>query len=362
MRVFVVAAPGLEELLDAELGEIGVAARSRRPSRGGVECEVTTRQLYAIHRWSRIATRVLLRLARVDRVTRFDALQEVVRSVPWNAYVPDGAPVSLHVASRGSRLHHEGAITERVEGVLARPVRSRSDDDEAPESLGVYVRFDHDRLTVSVDASGELLHRRGWRTESHRSPLRSTIAAAMLRAAGWHGGIALVDPMAGSGTIPIEAASAAMGLPHDRVFAFQQWPSFEPGTWASVRGERRPDELTSSVVAADRDAGAVAMTRTHAAAAGVEHRITVVDGALSTQPWPAAPGMVVTNPPYGRRVGGHDLRDLYAALGRRGAEAGLPLVFLAADDRLAAATGLALEEVFTTSNGGVRVRCLRGIG
>ncbi|MCB1000226.1 MAG: hypothetical protein KDB40_13105 [Acidimicrobiales bacterium] len=363
LQLFVVVTPGLERLAAAEAAEIGLPAARVRVQHGGLEVQATERQLYAIHRWARIPTRVLLRIG-AGTARRWDELQGVVREVDWGRFVAPGAPVSLHVASHRSVLYHEGAIAERVAAVIDRPIARGDDADPAQTApavqavQAVHVRIDRDRVMLSVDASGELLHRRGWRTAGHRAPLRSTLAAALVRASGWTGDVPLVDPMCGSGTIAIEAALAASGRPHDREFAFQRWPSFERGTWASVTGTSRPDRLTADVIAADRDAGAVAATREHVTNAGLDGRVQVVRAPIAAQTWPDRPGVVVVNPPYGRRVGGDDLRDLYATLGRRVADGGHRLAMLSADPRLAAATGLEFDEAFTTANGGIEVRCL----
>ncbi len=354
MQLFVVVAPGLEPFAEAEVLDLGIPAGRVRRQHGGLEVQATSRQLYALHRWARVPTRVLLRVG-AGTARRWDELQQFVRSVDWDAWLPAGAPVELHVASHRSVLYHEGAIAERLGTALGRPVRPKGEGAQA-----VHARIDRDRVLLSVDASGEALHRRGWRTSGHRAPLRTTLAAAMVRASGWDGSVPLVDPMCGSGTIPIEAALALAGRPIERDFAFQRWPSFERGTWASVTGTARPDRLTAPVVAADRDAGAVASCADHVRAAGLEGWITVEQAAVTAQTWPDVPGLVVTNPPYGRRVGGRDLRDLYAALGRRVADGGHRLVLLADDQRLAAATGLELDEAFATSNGGIDVRCWVG--
>lgn len=349
-RAFVVMAPGLEQVAVDELRALGVGGRVTR-TRGGLETDLTTRQLYAAHRQCRVPTRVLVRLA-TDTCRRFDELERLVGSIDWGRYLPDGAPVAVHAASQSSALYHEGAIVERVAAVLGRPV-----DDGGQR---VHVRLSRDKATVSIDATGESLHRRGWRTAAHAAPLRATIAAAMLRVGGYDGSQPLIDPMTGSGTIAIEAASIALRRPIDRTFAFRQWPSFEPGTWASVCAPAPPRTADAApIIAADRDAGAVAMAREHAAAAGVADMIGFQQAALGAQQWPDTPGLVVCNPPYGHRLGDTSaLRDLYAALGRRVAEGRHRLCILVADDRLVAATGLTLDERFATSNGGIAVRCL----
>jgi 23S rRNA G2445 N2-methylase RlmL len=179
----------------------------------------------------------------------------------------------------------------------------------------------------------------------------------------------VLDPMCGSGTIAIEAAlMAAQRAPGaGREFSFQQWPSFEPGTWASVRASLRATRddvpVTSTIVACDRDAGAVETTIANAERAGVAELIHTHVSALTAsskldEVRDAPSGIVVTNPPYGVRVTSNKgLRDLYASLGNlmKGPLAPWDLAFLAAEDTLARATGLALDPTLKTKNGGIDV-------
>lgn len=354
-RAFVIVTPGLEPLAVDELRDLGVTTRMR-VLHGGIEVDLTTRQLYVVHLWARIPTRVLVRLA-VANASRFDKLQELIRSIDWDDFLRPGAPVSVRASCRESKLYHDGAVAERVIDALGNPV-----DDEIGQR--VQVRIDRDQATVSIDATGEPLHWRGWRGAGHAAPLRATLAAAMLRAARYDGTRPLVDPMTGSGTIAIEAAGIAARRPHHREFGFQRWPSFEPGTWASANAPTPApggDEAAAGpapIVAADRDAGAAEMAAEHATAAGVADLIDVQHAALRKQVWPEEPSLVVANPPYGHRLGdSDDLRDLYAALGARVRDGGHRLCLLTSETRLARATGLPLEERFATTNGGLHVVC-----
>ncbi|HEX7096287.1 MAG TPA: THUMP domain-containing protein [Acidimicrobiales bacterium] len=357
MDCLVVCAPGLEAVLTGELADLRL--RPRRTVRGGVEVRATTRQLYAANVWLRSASRVLVRAGRF-RAQTFDALERRLGCIDWSPWISEAVRVRVRASCSGSRLHHSGAVAERV----GRVVRGTNDAD-APEQL-VVVRVHRDVVTVSVDASGEHLHRRGWRLATGKAPLRETLAAAMVLASGWRGETPLVDPLCGSGTIAIEAALLAQGRAPGagRPFAFQRWPSFEPGTWASVREDvRRADAEASRrfippIVAADRDAGAVAAARANAERAGVSAVVEMwrqpIAATLAALPSP--PGWVITNPPYGARVGGTDLRDLYATLGRV-VRAPVPwnLGVLVADRVLAGQIGTRLEDRFRTTNGGIPV-------
>ncbi|MGI8937537.1 MAG: THUMP domain-containing class I SAM-dependent RNA methyltransferase, partial [Iamia sp.] len=194
------------------------------------------------------------------------------------------------------------------------------------------------------------LHHRGWRGPSAKAPLRETVAAACLTASGWTPDRSLVDPFCGSGTFVIEAARRAAGIAPgaDRGFAFQGWPTFAPGTWASVQAHvdgLRTTEVIAPILGRDRDAGAAEATRENAARAGVGDRVTVEHGAVSDARPPdgASGGQLIANPPWGgRTAGGGDLRDLHARIGQvaKGAFPGWDVALLVADPRLARSTGL----------------------
>jgi putative N6-adenine-specific DNA methylase len=344
-------APGLEALVAAELEVLGV--RTGPPAAGRVPFTATSRQLYGACLRSAVASRILVRVASFTARTFADLEREASR-VDWSPWTAGGG--SFRVAAVKSRLFHTAAVAERLQRAAGGP-------GDAP----FVVRLDHDHVTISADAGGEPLHRRGWRLETAKAPLRPTLAAAALRTVGWDGTAPLVDPLCGSGTIAIEAAGLAAGLAPGRLrsFAFQSWPCFARGTWASVQGEVRlaaASEPAAVVLAADRDAGAAAATTANAQRAGVS--LDVRHQPLSAlEPPPGPAGWLVTNPPWGGRTApppGADLRDLYAALGQvaRNRFAGWGVALVVADPRLATATGLPLEHRWATLSGGTRVHLM----
>jgi putative N6-adenine-specific DNA methylase len=318
--------------------------------------------LYAANAWLRTATRVTTRIHRFH-ARSFAELEAGAAEAPWFDYADADRSVRFAVSSHRSRLYHTEAIAERFARVFARPIGDDPDDAQL-----FVVRFDHDVCTVSADSSGRPLHQRGWRRATAKAPLRPTLAAAVLLETGWPAPVPLLDPLCGSGTIAIEAALiATQRAPGaDREFAFAQWPSFEPGTWASVKASMRatPDlPPLPPIIATDRDAGAIESTVANATRAGVADLIDAHVGALSGAARvdavrAADRGVIVTNPPYGQRVSPtKSLRDLYAALGNlvRGPLAAWDLSFLCADDALARATGLGLHPLLRTKNGGIDV-------
>jgi putative N6-adenine-specific DNA methylase len=227
------------------------------------------------------------------------------------------------------------------------------------------------RCTISLDSSGAPLHRRGWRLEPGRAPLREDLARALLIASDWDRNSPLLDPMMGSGTILIEAAALARGLAPGRMrtFAFEQFAMHDADLLSAVKSaaaqSARPD-LPFRIFGSDRDSGALRMTVANAERAGVRADLEVREAQLSTAhevlTSPAERGALVTNPPYGMRLDNPAaLVKLYRALGDLARR--LPPTFrvaiAAADRRLALRTGLPLESAFLADSGGLKIRALR---
>jgi len=385
---FAVTSPGLEELAAQELRRLGLLPKglpTRRPGRvlydhsrlpaedsGGVAFEGELADLYRANLHLRTASRVLVRLGEFN-ATAFSELRKKAGRLAWGRYLAPGQPVDLRVTCHKSRLYHSDAVAERVASAigdcLGRPVPLQKQDEEhagQPPQL-VVVRLVKDACTISVDASGSLLHRRGYRLAIAKAPLRETLAAAMLLAAGWDAAFPLLDPFCGSGTIAIEAAMLALGLPpgRRRRFAFMDWPGFEPRRWEALLAEvrTRPATELPPILASDRDAGAIDMARANAERAGVADCIEFACQAVSAIQPPDGPGWVVTNPPYGLRVSANkDLRNLYAQLGHvlKAHCMGWRVAILCNDPKLLSQTGLRLDTSFSMVNGGVKVRLARG--
>ena len=358
----VVCPPGLESVVSDELADLGI--RTVRSSKGSVSADMTTRQLYAANVFLRCATRVLVRVAGFT-VRTFADLERRIGEVDWDHWIGAGDSPRFRVTTRSSELWHDGAVAQRFGAVLGPPVEG------AREQL-VVVRAVNDRFTVSVDSSGAPLHERGWRQAIAKAPLRESVAAGLLVAAGWEPTTPLVDPMCGSGTIAIEAALLAGGVAPaaGRELAFRFWPGFEPGTWASVAAEiqrRRTDAADPpTIVAVDRDAGAVDSARANAERAGVADLIEWRNAPIAELERPEGtdgrPGLLVANPPWGGRLAGGDLRNLYATLGQVASAgfAGWSLGVLVADRTLARQVRPGLTEALQLDLGGRRAWFLTG--
>lgn len=378
LDVFAVATPGVAPLVAAECVALGLTPRE--VSTAGVALDLTPAELFTLNCWTRLASRVLVRLAQFE-ARDFATLEKQAARVPWARVLTAGAPVRLRVTCRKSRLYHSDAVAERVARSLTAVMpgvqvsgRARDDEDDdgaddAAVSQLIVVRFDRDRCTVSADSSGALLHRRGWRQAVAKAPLRETLAAMMLAAVPWDGDVPLVDPFCGSGTIGIEAAlrvrRMAPGLA--RRFAMERWPGADGAAYDAVRQAARDAMLPGAgapIVLRDRDAGAIAAARANAERAGVLGDLHIEQGALSeTDLAGLGPrGLLLTNPPYGLRVSdGADLRALYARLGDvlRTGGPGWRLGMLVPPDRaLAGQLRLRLTPAVRTTNGGLPVELL----
>jgi len=246
-RYFAVITPGLEGALASELRSL--PTRKRSVVEGGVGFEATGVGFYQVMHRSRLANRVYLR---VDEFRARDP-QELYRKakrIDWARLLHPGQPVVVEGRSKASRIFGSGAVVARVEDGIADYWRERL--DRTPPDFGhpqrLLARLHEDRCTLSLDAAGALMHRRGWRLAPGRAPLRENCAAALLQLLGWQPGVPLIDPMCGSGTFLIEAARWAATLPPRRwsSYAFHHWANFNPARWESTCRRDEPTTHTGA--------------------------------------------------------------------------------------------------------------------
>ena len=377
MEIFVATAPGLESIAAGEARPLGARGNQEQ---GGISFNGDHRLLYLANLHLRTPSRVIVRLGRFHASTFYE-LERRAKKIPWQNFLPAKTAVDLRVTCHKSRLYHSDAVAERILSAMsaagADVLLSEADgeDDEAPErepessAAGTQlfvVRIVNDQCEISADSSGQLLHRRGYRQEVAKAPLRETLAAAMVLASGWRAGDPLLDPMCGSGTIPIEAAMIARRIAPGlrREFQFMRWPSFDSTLWKELVTQARSEirEMPRCIAGADRDAGAIAAATRNAERAGVASDIEFAANSLSASldalsGVDGKEGWILTNPPYGIRVGeGADLRNLYARLGSAVKQkAGWRVGVLTDDPRTARHIGIPLRSRFESRNGGIPV-------
>ncbi len=309
---FAVAALGLEQVVHDELRALAPTL-SLVPVPGGVEFAATAHEARRLLPALRVATRLWRRLGHT-RARAFGEWQRKCAAWPWAQFVRPGQLVRVDVSVQRCKLYHSKALQQRLVEALAEslggPVRMAEpqDDDAASaepaheEPLRILVRGQSDEFFVSVDASGERLHRRGYRQEVGKAPLRETLAAGLLALCGWTPAEPLVDPMCGSGTLPIEAALQALGhaTPRQR-FAMDEWPCREGVPLPHLAAPASPEQPLR-IWGFDKDPVMVGRAQRNAERAGVASHITWKAQRFDTTAACEEPGLLLFNPPYGHRL------------------------------------------------------------
>jgi 23S rRNA (guanine2445-N2)-methyltransferase / 23S rRNA (guanine2069-N7)-methyltransferase len=334
LALFATTAKGMEELLVAELR--GFGASDVVVQRAGAAFRGTLEVAYRVCLHSRIANRVLLPLATFPAATP-QALYDGVRTIRWGEHLDARRTLAVNCAVSHSTITHSHFAALKTKDAIVDQLRERTGQrpsvDVTHPDVRVNVYLHEDRATVSIDLSGESLHRRAYRQRGGAAPLKENLAAAVLMLAEWPrraaAGEPFIDPMCGSGTLPIEAAMMAARIaPGLRRMAFGLvgWRGHDAALWARLRHEAEAEEIRdakrlSPIHGYDADAAAVRAALANVEAAGVRGRVHIEKRRLAECVPIAArrgmePGIVAVNPPYGGRLGDSAaLGELYAALG-----------------------------------------------
>jgi len=369
--LFAVVTPGLESIALNEMQGLGFYPLTKE--NGGVLFKGDLNTVYRSNLNLRTVSRILVRLGHFH-ASAFSELRKKASRLPWEKFIAPGQPISIRATCHKSRLYHSDGVIERVLGAIndrlgsASTHHKPSDMEEKSLYQLIVVRLVNDECTISIDSSGELLHRRGYRLETAKAPLRETLAASLLFASGWNKIDPLLDPFCGSGTIPIEAALLAKGIPpgFSRQFSFMLWPNYDKSIWENLLTiiQIKSSNELPIIQGSDRDAGAIEMSIANAKRAGVSDLIEFTCEAISSISPPPMPGFLVTNPPYGFRINSNkDLRNLYAQFGNvaRSHCMNWNIAILCSDINLLAQTRMKLDTSFRFNNGGIGVFLGKGI-
>ena len=363
-EIFLTTAPGLEAALRAEAEALGLAAPGAVP--GGVVVSGGWPDVWRANLQLRGAGRVLARIGEF-RVVHLSQLDKRARKFPWGEVLRRDVPVRVEASCRKSKIYHDKAAAQRVETALR---ESFGVTVTAEAEVCVRVRIEDNVCTLSVDTSGELLHRRGYKEAVAKAPMRETLAALFLRECGYDGREPVLDPMCGSGTFPIEAAEIAARLPAGRArsFAFERLATFDAAAWQSMR-EAAMDARSEPPAGvrfhgSDRDEGAVRMSLANADRAGVAALTDFRHAPVAELSRPdGPPGLVIVNPPYGGRIGKKAaLVTLHGTLGQvlRSRFSGWRVGLVTTDPALARATRLPFGKPGRpVDHGGLKVRLYR---
>lgn len=374
-RFWVVTHPGFESTVAKELQEI-LGPVEMQAQFGGVEFEGKLEDCWRVNAMARTPSRISMRLDGF-RATQFPELVRKVSEIPWELYMSPHAEGQIQVTSRNSKLIHSDAIEERVAyGIQMRlgPWRDAIPADAFAHTMPqmVLVRFEEDYCTISIDSSGDLLFKRGFDKYTEDAPLRDTLAACILRKAGWEKFTHLIDPMAGSGTFSLEAllSRSPTHFPgRVRRFAFEEWPSFRAAAYAHMLKHLNYAHAPlpiESIHIADQNPKALETIRANLQFLNLKTGIRpdpVLQDFFQTNPRIAQPAqtLVVLNPPYGIRLP-QGSRNLYERIGEKLRESyqGCRFAILCPTPEDAQDLGLKPSAQAVSKNGGLRIGIVFG--
>jgi putative N6-adenine-specific DNA methylase len=305
---------GMEAPLAEELGEIAQQSATLKVHNqvpGGVHASGTLTDAYRINLHSRIASRVLLRMAHGSYTTEND-VYDLTLAQPWEDWFSVDHTIRVDVTAIKSPLRSLEFTSLKIKDAVCDRFREQfskrpSVDTRAPD-MRIVGFLDAHNFTVYLDTSGEALFKRGWREETGDAPLRENLAAGLLRVSGWKPGKVLFDPMCGSGTILAEAAQMVAGIPPGarRSFAFEKFHDFKAADWQAIKGDIKPAPIPTepTIFGSDISGDMVTMTRNNLAKAGIMFEVPLKQiEAQEVKPPTETPGIILTNPPYGERIG-----------------------------------------------------------
>jgi putative N6-adenine-specific DNA methylase len=322
-RYFATCARGLEPVLGRELNELG--AKDVEPGRGGVHFAGDLALLYRANLWLRTAIRVLRPILEA-RVESPEELYDAVKALDWSRYLTPEHTLAVDSNVRDSRITHSKYAALKTKDAicdqfLERLGRRPNVDVDQP-LVGLNLHIYRDQAVLSLDSSGESLHKRGYRSVLSKAPLNEALAAGLVLLSGWQDDTPFADPLCGSGTLPIEAAWLATRRPPGltrRRFGFQGWMDFDIQLWTQLRDDARRQvrkQLPAPILSSDLRRDAIHFAVTSARAAGVGHLVRFEQKDLHDFQPPDTPGTILCNPPYGERLGDErELKTLYKSLG-----------------------------------------------
>lgn len=364
-RFFAPCPRGLEEVLDEELRALGVAVRTRTAA--GVQFEAPWSTMYWVNLWSHLASRVLWEVSR-RRYQTEDDVYRAAFELPWPDWFTLGSTIKVRVSAHRCPLPSLEFLTLRIKDAICDKFTvvtgKRPSVDTRHPDVRIDAFLDADSMTLYLDTSGEPLFKRGHRVAAVEAPLRENLAAGLLRLAGWTPDEVLMDPMCGTGTIPLEAAMMARQIAPGlaRSFAFEQLRIHDAKRWTQLRETailKRRKAPPAGLYASDQDPAAVKTAQRLFQGAGVAVDVRLKQQEILSLEPPAQRGVMIINPPYGVRMGHSDELDaFYPRLGdwlKRGF-AGWRAYILTADSRLRDKIGLAPSRKIALYNGALECR------
>ena len=320
---FATVARGLEPIAAQELERLG--AKEVRPDFTGVHFTGDIALLYRVNLWARTIFRVLVTL-REFPCPDAQRLYQEVQKVEWQQYLKPHNTLAVNATGGNRQLNHTHFTALQVKNAIVdqqrRQFGQRSSVDTENPDLQINAHIYQNRCILSLDSSGTSLHRRGYRPAVGLAPLKETLAAALLDMAQWEPDMPFLDPLCGSGTLPLEASLKSMniapGLFREQ-FAFEKWRDFDEKLWQQLLAEAENNsllELKAPIIGSDKDSEILQQAQMNAEQCGVADQVKFIQAEFSRIEAPADRGVIICNPPYGERLGdARELGDFYKLLG-----------------------------------------------
>jgi len=313
---------GLEDVLAAELRQLG--ASDVKTGRRMASFTGGNTLLYKANFWCRTALRILKPIVEF-KANNADEVYQEVKKIDWKKYLTIDKTFSIDAVVYSETFNHSKFVAYRTKDAIAdyftdrcgrRPsVRLNNPD------LCISIHISNDNCSVSIDSSGESMHRRGYRTSQTEAPLNEVLAAGMILQTGWRGESNFVDPMCGSGTLLIEAAMIAMNIPPGifrKEFAFEKWPDFDAELFREISSDDSEErDFNFKCYGSDNSPMAISKAQKNIKNAGLSKYVDLKILPIQQYIDAPQPGILVTNPPYGERLAPDDLLELYAVIGER---------------------------------------------
>lgn len=313
---------GLEPILAKELTELG--ANNVQIGRRMVSFSGDKEMMYRANFQLHTAIRILKPIKHFKAGSAED-VYNAVKNLQWEKIIAAGKTFSVDSVVYSEEFRNSRFVTYKVKDAIVDYFREKTGDrpniSVSNPDIRLNIHIAEDRATLSLDSSGESLHRRGYRQESVEAPLNEVLAAGMILMTGWHGETDFIDPMCGSGTLPIEAALIAHNMSPGifrKEFAFEKWEDYDADLFDSIyNDDSREKEFVHHIYGYDVDMKAVNTARLNVRAAGLTKDITIENADFKDFKQPSEKSIIVTNPPYGERISTPNLLGTYKMIGER---------------------------------------------
>ncbi len=313
---------GLEPVLATELIELG--ANNIQIGRRMVSFVGNKELMYRANFQLRTAIRILKPIKHF-RATTAEEVYDAVKQVDWTQYLTNDTTFAVDSVVFSNEFRHSKFVAYKVKDAIVDQFREKTGDRPnirlVNPDIQLHIHIAEYDCTLALDSSGESLHRRGYRQESVEAPLNEVLAAGIILQTGWRGECDLIDPMCGSGTIPVEAALIARGIAPGvfrKEYAFEKWPDFDPDLFGAIYDDdSRERPFDHHIYGYDNNRRAVAIATNNVRAAGLSREITIELMDFQDFVQPREKSIIITNPPYGERISAPDLLGLYKMIGER---------------------------------------------